>query len=122
MTYEIIFDSLKSSYNWLFGIYFPRIFAFLKNNELVSAALIISIALPALLVVLSFFISTSSDAERFTSFAIKKYIKKSRNDEQDNKRKQEIYKLRQQGYQGRNAYHQAYLNSLKYDKKNDINK
>lgn len=117
MTYEIILDSLKSSYNWLFGIYFPRIFAFLRNNELVSAALIISIALPALLVVLCFFLEASSDAERFTSSAIKKHLKKSKNDEQAERRKQEIYKLRQQGYQGRNVYQQAYLNSLKYDKK-----
>lgn len=117
MSYEIVLSNIQAAYNWLFGIYFPRIFAFLKNNELVSAALIISITIPALLVILSFLISISSDAESFTSFAIKKHIKKSKYDEQDYKLKQEIYKLRQQGYQGRNAYHQAYLNSLKYDKK-----
>ena len=109
MTYEVIFNSLQSAYEWLFGIFFPRIFAFLKNNELVSAALIISLVLPALLLIFNFFIDASSDAEVYTSKMIKKKRIRS-NDDLKEQRKQIYYKRN-------NIYQQAYYNSLKYDKK-----
>lgn len=92
MTYEIILSSLQSAYDWLFGIFFPRIFAFLKNNELVSAALIISLVLPVLLVIINFFVNASSDAELYTSKMIKKKLDKAKKDEQKEQRKQINYK------------------------------
>lgn len=110
MTYEVIFNSLQSAYEWLFGIFFPRIFAFLKNNELVSAALIISLVLPALLLIFNFFIDASSDAEVYTSKMIKNKRLNARNEELKEQRKQIYYKRN-------NIYQQAYYNSLKYDKK-----
>lgn len=115
MTYDVIFNSIQTAYDWLFGVYFPRIFAFLKNNELVSAALIISFVLPTLFIIVDFYLHVSSDAELYSSKLIKNEQLKVRRKELNEQRKQ-IY------YNRNNSYHQAYLNSLKYDKKNDINK
>lgn len=110
MTYEIVLSSLQSAYNWLFSVFFPRIFAFLKNNEFVSAALIISLVLPALFVIFNFFVDASSDAELYTSKIIKNKRDKAQKDEQKELRKQI-------NYSRNNIYQQAYYNSLKYDKK-----
>lgn len=67
MTYDFILSSLRSSYNWLFGIFFPRFFAWCQNNELVSTALIISIVIPSLFFIINFFLEASSDSDLYTS-------------------------------------------------------
>lgn len=97
MTYEIILNSLRSSYNWLFSVYFPRIFAFIKNNQLVSAALIISFVVPALFLIINFILNASSDTEFFT-------IKVIRN------------KKNGKGSANLNKYQKAYLNSLRFNR------
>ena len=109
MNYQTIINSLESSFNWLFSVYFPRIFAFLKNNELVSAALIIAFVLPSLFVIFDFVLRISSDSEFYVFKAINKKFIKNKNDDSE--------MIRKQTYNNRSIYHQAYINSLKFDKK-----
>lgn len=110
MTYDFILSSFQQSYNWLFGIFFPRFFAWCQNNELVSTALIISIVIPSLFFIINFFLDASSDAEVYTSKMLKNKRIRAQQDELKEQRKK-IY------YNRNNIYQQAYYNSLKYDKK-----
>lgn len=103
MTYDDIFEHLDMAYEYLVT-WFYDFFDFINGNKFVSAAVIITFAVPSLILIFDFISYISSDSADF-SFKLfrKKFIDKN-------------------NFSKLNKYQKAYLRSLKFDKKNNIDK
>lgn len=103
MTYDDIFEHLDMAYAYLVT-WFYDLFDFINGNKFVSAAVIITFAVPSLVLIFDFIFYISSDSFIPLSSFIRKNI--NTKDKKDSL----------------NKYQKAYLRSLKFDKKNNIDK
>ena len=129
MRFDSIFNSLGSASDWLLNRFLFPFFDFIESTPLISAAIIITVGLPLVLLVLNVFADFSHSAED-VAFRNKdgaqnvmsktdKTIKKVRLSILKKKRDEAIEAQRaSRGYysSNNNKYVNAYMNSLKYDK------
>lgn len=129
MSYNSIFNALGSASDWLLNRFLFPFFDFIESTPLISAAIMITVGLPLVLLVLKSIANFSHSVDTYTvndkvgfqnSIAdvdkkVRKHKKKMLNDKRD-----EAIKAQRasRGYysSNNNKYVNAYMNSLKYDK------